>query len=144
MNRLLAILFAVITLPVFAQPSIQVETRDLTNFYQTFDRVRSEPDSVKAVALIQRHYLDQGTRGLKLLLDSRKYKASDWYQLMKENPDYLTALRPRTLQVMRDTMAIRKALVALQTLYPAAHTPGIYFCVVSWALGRLPGKVRSS
>lgn len=135
MNRLVLIILYLSSLSSFAQQSITVETKDLVNFWDTFDRVRNETDSVEALRIIQRHYIDQGTKGLQLLMDSRKYKASDWYQIIRENPDYLAAVRPKTQQVLKDTLLVRQSLATLKTLYSTPKTPGIYFCVGILGIG---------
>lgn len=124
---LLLLLCALHFLPAFSQSAIH--TNDVHRFWQAFDRVQQEKDSVRRVAIIQELYLDKGSQGLKDFVAKRDWKATSFIYAIDAFPAFWQSVRPKTIAATKQKRPIDRLIKKYKQLYPAFRTPDIYFLI---------------
>jgi hypothetical protein len=105
--------------------SARLITSDIPLFWAVLDR--AAPDSL--AALLQRGYLDRGSRGLRDFIPGRILSADRLAQLITSNRSRYDAIRESSLRVIEAEPGIRRAFHALKALYPEAVFPDVYFVI---------------
>lgn len=109
----------------------EIITSDLDNFWVAFET--SKP--VFSSEVIQREYLDKGSKGVKGFTKGRIRSATYLSQVIAAHARYYQSIRPSTERIagMRD--AIQQSLIKLKEFYPQASFPPIYFVMGALSSG---------
>lgn len=111
----------------FAQQ--RIVTTDIKNFWQAYDQIKLTTDSAKQVDLINQHYIQKGTPGLKALMQVRNYNAQGFVNAIKNYPQFWASVRNNTLKADDYAKEIEKAVILLKELYPELKPATIYFSI---------------
>jgi hypothetical protein len=111
--------------------SARIHTADIAHFWDVVDHATT----LDLTQRFQRDYLDAGSRGLRIFAPAKLGTAFDLAkQLYNERPRY-DSVRAATLRASEAESGIRVAFRKLDTLYPRALFPDVYFLVGRFALG---------
>jgi hypothetical protein len=107
----------------------KVFTEDIYHFWEAFDSVAVQGDSVRRVQLIQKLYIDRGTEGLHAFMKARNYSAALYEDLIKRYPKFWASVRANTLAAGTKGEEIEKSIVRFRQLYPALKEARMYFTI---------------
>jgi hypothetical protein len=126
MKRILLIIALYFTSSLFGQDQKFV-CSDIANFWTAFDKVSSTRDSVLQRKYIQELYLDQGSIGLKSLLEVRRYTAEEIVNVILKYPNFWSSIRKNSLILEDMYPEIDADISKLKKLYPDLKPSTIYF-----------------
>jgi hypothetical protein len=107
----------------------RVVTSDIDRFWLAYDSVRTTTDSVRQLTYLQRFYIEPGSAGLRALMATKGYTASEWVGAMRRYPRFWNSIRPRTQLVKTGVPGLEPYLDKLKALYPALRPATIYLTV---------------
>jgi hypothetical protein len=127
--KILPVTFLVITTysSVFAQQS--VHTGDIDNFWHAFDKIQKISDTTAKDEMIQKLYLDKASEGLKEFIRIRNWNAAKFRKSITGHQAFWQSVRPLTLRVRADSIALEKLLSRYRQLYPNFITPQLFFTI---------------
>ncbi|MEM9328576.1 MAG: hypothetical protein AAGA85_23115, partial [Bacteroidota bacterium] len=102
-------------------------TSDIYLFWEAYDRVSGESDSVRQIQLFDSMYLQRGTIGLQRLMQARNYTAAEYVELINRYPRYWNSIRPNTLKVDTISRQFEQGIQKFKALYPDLRPATIYF-----------------
>ncbi len=106
---------------------------DVINFINAFNMLEHESDTVE---ILQKHYIDKGTSGLKIFIEKYGLDASNLEQAIKKNPEDYGALEERLTWLQSQEDSIRSYFHKLQHFIPDAVYPPTYYLVGRrWGIG---------
>ena len=115
--------------------SLRVVWADVDRFWRVYDQLPAAVATADSLAIIQTHYLDPATFGLRVYMDSAPAKAADFLQAIRTHHRYLTAIRPATLAIGQQQAAIVTAARKLKKAYPASVFPDLYLAIGKFEVG---------
>jgi hypothetical protein len=121
-------LFVLLFFTVKAQQNV-FSTSDINNFWQAYDSVKNEQDTVKQKDLVQRLYVNKGSKGLKAFMALRGYSATLWASYMRQYPAFWTTVRTNTQKAQEQLKMFPAAIEKFRFLYPSLDTPVVYFAI---------------
>src|SRR4051812_41297064 len=121
--RLATLLLA--SLPLLAQPNVQLVTSDIENFWNAYD----QSEAGNRTQALQKLYLEQGSIGLREFVRVRIGSAQQLANAIEQFPNYYATIRKNTLSVEAKREQIQFYLSQFQQLYPEATFPPVYFLV---------------
>jgi len=132
MKNALLTIFTTITLLNFssAQPvsdplRASFVTRDITNFWEAFDKIDAEPQ----INPFEHIYLKQGSAGVQAFTKGRIENAASLLTTVRERKNDYEKARLNSLRMLDNEKQCRAAFMALKYLYPKAVYPNVYFVV---------------
>ncbi len=102
---------------------------DIQNFWSCYDSVQLTADSLKQTELIQRLYIDRGSKGLKGFILAKGLSASCLLKSIKSYPKFWNSIRNNSLKSEEKKGKIEKHIHSLKKMYPAFKQPEIYFLI---------------
>ncbi len=126
----------------FCTVSAQVQkiiTTDIDNFWVAFDQITRTSDSAEQYRYLQELYLDQGTEGLKDLMEVRRYSVKGYVDAIRAYPLFWNSIRANTFKSKMLSGDIETSIEKLKQLYPALTPSTIYFSI---GLFRTNGTIR--
>ncbi|WOK08054.1 DUF2268 domain-containing putative Zn-dependent protease [Imperialibacter roseus] len=103
----------------------QLITSDIEHFWNAFDK-----DNEKNQAMTyERHYLDNGTAGLKSFIKLRIGNANNLSKAIYENREQYERIRTGSLALPSREDEIRGYFSRLKAVYPKAIFPDVYFLI---------------
>ncbi|WP_460219479.1 gliding motility protein GldB-related protein [Psychroserpens sp. MEBiC05023] len=106
--------------------SIEMHFEDIDNFWSAYDKIKTLKDHSERTKIIQHHYINKSSKGLKLLIKKDQLTASDYATFMKDTV-FFNSIKSITLNSKKDTSNIRSHLRDFEKLYPDAQFNDIYF-----------------
>lgn len=106
-----------------------VNTSDIDLFWNVYDQVIQEKDSLQQVELIQTEYIDKGSIGLEKIIQVRNYSAEQYVELINKYPRYWNSIRSNTLKVDSLTNELNQGIAKLKNIYPKMKPAKIYFTI---------------
>ncbi|RYY14615.1 MAG: hypothetical protein EOO04_29950 [Chitinophagaceae bacterium] len=106
-----------------------VYTIDIDNFWKAYDSARKAKDTLQQQQIIQKLYIDKGTRGLKAFMAARDYTAAGWVRLINRYPKFWNSIRANTLAVKQHKKEIQNSIEKLEELYPSLKPASMYFTI---------------
>ncbi|SMC78411.1 gliding motility protein GldB-related protein [Moheibacter sediminis] len=122
--KFLPVLILLFSINVFSQKII---TSDIGNFWNAYDKIIVEKDSVKQLDLINTLYIDKGTPGLDGIMRARRYSAEEYIYAINNYPKFWQSIRKNTLKSNQFSKDIQKAVNNLKNIYPDLKPVNIYF-----------------
>ncbi len=118
------LIFLFFPLAIFGQ---KILTSDVTNFWNAYDQIVNEKDTLKQLTLIKTLYVDKGTPGLNGIMKARRYSAEEYVYAINNYPKFWASIRNNTLKCSQFSTEIKKGLEKLKLNYPNLKPVDIYF-----------------
>lgn len=118
------ILVLLLSINTFSQKII---TTDIDNFWNAYDKIIVEKDSVKQLNLINTLYIDKGTAGLDGIMRARRYSAEEYIYAINNYPKFWESIRKNTLKSKQFSKDIQKGVKKLKKIYPGLKPVNTYF-----------------
>lgn len=106
-----------------------VSAADVPRFWEAYDRVVAEADSVRQVHLLDSLFVQAGTPGLRALMERRRLRPEDYVRAIRQYPRFWASVRSRTLRAGQSAEEIAEAVQRLREVYPALRPAHVYFTV---------------
>ncbi len=131
MKKLAVVLILILFISCNAEESTEqnVVTSDIDLFWNTYDKVIQEKDSVKQIDLIQSEYIDKGSIGLVKIVEVRRYSAAQYVHLINNYPKYWQSIKRNTLQAHNLADELNDGIAKFQRIYPEMKSAKIYFTI---------------
>jgi len=100
---------------------------DVYRFWNAYDKIIQEKDSVKQVDLIKTLYIDKGTPGLSAIMEARNYSAEEYVFAINHYPGFWNSVRKNTLKSNQFSKQIQKGISKLKKVYPQLKPVNTYF-----------------
>ena len=107
--------------------SQEVLTADIAHFWEAYDQIVLEKDSLKQLELVKTLYINKGTAGLEGIMRARRYSAEEYVYAINHYPKFWTSVRSNTLKAISFRKKFSKAYKKLKTIYPDLKPVNIYF-----------------
>lgn len=121
--------------------SQQFITTDVDHFWNAYDKVKGVKDSALQYKYIQALYIDQGTPGLKAIMELRRYDAKSYVDAINAYPQFWAAIRQHTAHAATIAKDIEEGVVKLKKIYPQLKPAAVYFTIGAL---RTNGTVKDS
>lgn len=108
--------------------TLEMHFEDVDNFWRAYDHIKGITNHAERTKIIQKEYIDNSSKGLKLLIKKDKLTAEDYATFLKDTV-FFNSIKHVTLNAKKDTANIRKNLRAFEKLYPEASFNDIYFVI---------------
>jgi hypothetical protein len=132
----LVIIISSLTTFSFAQKFNQTfVTTDLDNFWIAYDKIVLAKDSIKQYSLLKEIYLNNGTEGLKSIMEVRNYTDKDFIDAINKYPKFWNSIRLNTLKAKSLYPKINSDIQKLKKAYPDLKPSTIYFTVGAFRTG---------
>ena len=115
--------------------SIKIITTDITNFWETFDKLSSAQTLNDTIEIVQKYYLDKASYGLQEYLKASNSNSTDFANAIKNHKNYLLSIRQTTSSIQNHKTQIVEAARKLKSIYPPASFPQIYFVIGKFEVG---------
>ena len=106
-----------------------IETSDIDNFWEAYDKIISTQDSNLQYKYLDSLYLQKGSRGLESIRQARNYTAQDYIHAINSYPKFWASIRGNTLKTGRFSSELEKGIKKLRKVYPDIKPAKIYFTV---------------
>ena len=111
----------------------QYVTTDIDNFWRMFDQLKGAKSKRDTIALIQAHYLDRASNGLKQYYDIAKRSTPDipgaYLKMINRYSTYLQSIRIATESVQSYIPVFDQTFRQLKLLYPNFRSPNVVFAI---------------
>lgn len=114
---------------------IQIDTTDIQRFYQAYDLVLSERDSLARLQIVRDVYLNKATPGLKGLLYVRDYQDYEYVDAMLSYQRYWNSVRFNAKNLLKDQARVNDYFMRLKSIFPMAKEGVVYFPVGAFRSG---------
>ncbi len=129
MKKLLVPLAIAISCQTMENRQSNVVTQDIDNFWEAYELVREESDSLAQIQLIDSLYIKRGTIGLEKMIEVRDYTASEYAYLINKYPKFFGSIRANTLKSKSLANELNDGVEKLEALYPDLKPAKIYFTI---------------
>lgn len=106
-----------------------VITSDVNLFWNAYDQIIQENDSVQQVELIQTEYIDKGSIGLEKIIQVRNYSPEQYIELINKYPKYWKSIKSNTLKADSLTNELNQGIAKFKNIYPKMKPAKIYFTI---------------
>lgn len=104
-------------------------TEDISNFWNAYDHIVQEKDTIRQLNLINTLYIDKGTPGLEGIMKARRYSAAEYVYAINHYREFWKSVRPNTLKAFTFSNEIQQAIDRLRWLYPNLKPAPVYFTI---------------
>jgi hypothetical protein len=111
------------------KPISNVVTTDIDLFWNAYDIIIKETDTVRQERMIDSMYLSQGSVGLEKIIEARNYTAQEYVSLINRHPKFWSSIRKNTLKSKEIADEMNVGIQKLKMIYPALKPAKIYFTV---------------
>lgn len=116
-----------------------VNTWDIDNFWEAYDQIKATKDTLEQLQIIQKVYIDRGSKGLKSIMAARRYTAKGYVDAIRRYPAFWNSIRPNMEKAKTLGPEIDEALSKLKMVCPSYKILPAYLTV---GLFRTNGTVR--
>jgi len=127
MKKAILLLCLLLTSIGFSQ--VKVYTSDIDNYWEAYDSITQTHDFSKRLGLINRLYINKGSKGLKAYMEARRYRDTLYVKHIEVYPEFWNSIRANTLAVKSKTNEIREAIAQFKILYPKLRPAELYFTI---------------
>lgn len=106
-----------------------VTTTDIDLFWNAYDQIINETDTLKQVKLIDSLYIEKGSIGLQKIIDVRNYTAGEYVELINKYPKYWNSIRENTFKSKGLAKELNDGIEKLRDVYPDIKPAEIFFTV---------------
>lgn len=118
-----------------------VVTTDIDLFWNAYDAIIQETDTILQMQLIDSLYLKRGTKGLQELVKARNSTPKDYVALINQYPKFWKSIRANTYQSKELAVQLSEGIQKLKAIYPSLRPAKIYFGIGTM---RTNGTTRDS
>ncbi len=111
------------------QVANNVISTDISNFWQAYDLIVEEEDSLRKLEILDSLYFQPASIGLDTLMVLRSYSAEEYVQLIESYPKYWSSLRNNTLKSEEMAQELNQGISKLEKLYSPLRNAKIYFTI---------------
>ena len=131
MKKFIVFLTLILIISCGDEKSIEknVVTSDIDLFWNVYDKVIQESDSLKQLELIQREYIDKGSIGLEKIIEVRNYSAAQYLQLINKYPKYWNSIKSNTLKAHNLADELNDGIAKFKHIYPKMKSAKMYFTI---------------
>lgn len=129
MKALFTSVFAILFTGACSQPSNEIYTSDIDNFWMAFDSIQKATEYSEKIEFINQLYINKGTKGLKAFMEARNYTDTLYVNLIDKYPKFWNSIRPNTLSIKSRVGELNKAVLNLKKLYPDLKDADMYFTI---------------
>ncbi|MCJ8498854.1 DUF2268 domain-containing putative Zn-dependent protease [Chryseobacterium salipaludis] len=126
MKKIVILFLSIVPLLSFGQKII---TDDVDNFWNAYDKIILEKDSLQQLNLIKTLYIDKGTAGLDGIMRARRYTAEEYVYAINHYPKFWNSVRNNTLKNKQFSKEINNGIKKLKKIYPELKPVNIYFAI---------------
>ena len=127
MKYIFPVLLSLITYTAFGQ-SKTIITKDVDDFWKTYDKVIKEKDSSLQYKYIN-DFISNGTPGLHAIMEARNYDAKSYLDAIKNYPNFWNSIRQNTNRANEFAKEIESGIDKLSIIYPRLKPAKIYFTI---------------
>jgi len=127
MKKVILLLCLLLTSIGFSQ--VKVYTSDIDNYWVAYDSITQTHDFTKRLDLINRLYINKGSKGLKAFMEARHYRDTLYIKHIEVYPEFWNSIRANTLAAKSKTNEIREAIAQFKILYPKLKPAELYFTI---------------
>lgn len=127
---------------LFAQPKadnqknvIHIETTDIKNFWQAYDKILSTKDSAEQYRYLNSYFLENGSPGLKAIMSVRNYTATSYINAIHNYPKFWESIRSNTLKAETFAKEIEQDVLKIKQVFPKLKPATIYFTMGAFLTG---------
>lgn len=129
-------------IPIICTCQVKVYTSDIDNYWEAYDSITNTHDFTKRLNLINRLYINKGTKGLKAFMQARRYRDTLFVKHIEVYPKFWNSIKANTLAVKYKTNEIQEAIAKLKVLYPQLKPAELYFTIGGFrSAGRISGNM---
>ncbi len=125
-------IFAILILisyPVFTQLSFKIETVDIDNFWIAYDNLSGLTSKKDSLRVIQKNYIDKGTKNFKKLVRYKKLTAESYVYVISKYPKFWKSIRPLTEKIKFQKNEIDTLYRKFKKYFPRFKAPDICFAI---------------
>ncbi len=105
----------------------KIITDDVAHFWNAYDQIVAETDTLKQLELIKTLYIAKASIGLDGIMRARRYSAEEYVYAINHYPKFWTSVRANTLKAEQFSKEIQLGIEKLATYYPNIKPVNIYF-----------------
>ncbi|WDF48073.1 hypothetical protein PQ459_06215 [Chryseobacterium sp. KACC 21268] len=105
--KYLKLLFLTLPFLGFGQ---QIITKDVSNFWNAYDKIIQEKNQDNQINLIKTLYIDKATPGLAGIMKARNYSAEEYVFAINNYPKFWKSIRENTLKSNQFSKQIEKGV----------------------------------
>ncbi len=106
-----------------------VISSDIDNFWEAFYLIQAAPNQQKRIDLFQEMVIDRGSRGLKLIMQARDYRADEYVAAIVNYPKFWESIKENMYQAKTIGPQLVDGIDRLRKVYPDLKPANIYFTV---------------
>ena len=122
------LLFGLLALSSRSQPSI-IETVDIRNFWEAFDRLAQATDREDSIAVMQQYYIEPCSDFFKEFLRVRDFTAEEYVRVIGRYPGFWRSIRPLTERIAQRVPEIHAVFDRYRELLPGFSQPDVCFAI---------------
>lgn len=104
-------------------------TTDIDLFWNAYDKIVQEKDTLKQLELIRSLYIEKGSVGLKRIMEVRNYTAEEYIELINAYPKYWNSIRANTLSAKNLSAELNDGIDKFKHIYPKMKPAKMYFTI---------------
>jgi hypothetical protein len=105
----------------------EIISTDVANFWNAYDKIKLEKDTLKQLSLIKTLYISKGTPGLDGIMRARRYTAEEYIYAINHYPQFWESVRVNTLKSIKFSKEIQDGIKKLKKIYPELKPVNTYF-----------------
>ncbi len=110
-------------------PNSKIINSDIDRFWNAYDQIVLTNDTLEQYRILEREYIEQGTKGLGLLMEKRGYTAKTFIDAINKYPKFWESVRQNTLQHKCYSEEIGNNIEALKELYSDLKPAQVFFTI---------------
>ncbi|MEL7123460.1 MAG: hypothetical protein AAFO07_28700 [Bacteroidota bacterium] len=104
-----------------------VITDDIDHFWEAYDLITDQTDTLKQIELFDSLYIKKGSEGLHKIMEARNYTTRQYVNLINQHPKYWNSIRKNTYQSKGMAKELNNGIERLRAIYPELKPAKIYF-----------------
>lgn len=129
MKNLCFLFFLIFLSNGYAQNTNKIYTEDIDNFWMAYDKIIHSDSYGERLAIINKFYIEPGSKGLHAFLKARDYNDSLYIELIESYPKFWNSVRPNTLFIKNRLQDLKLAVNQLKEIYPDLEPAEMYFTI---------------
>jgi hypothetical protein len=115
---------------LFCQKNNQtIITSDIDNFWTAYDKITATKDSAEQYNLLDKFFLKKGTKGLKAIMEARRYTAQSYINAINKQPLFWRSVRQNTYKSKVLAKEIEANVLKIKNIYPDLKPAQVYFTI---------------
>lgn len=107
----------------------QIVSSDITHFWDAFDAIVAEPDTLEHLELLQSLFLDKASEGQKRMMTERRYTPAGYLNAIRTRSGFWQSIRSNTENLDGYNAALRAGVDRFAEIYPELKPSTIYYTI---------------